>query len=330
MTALTDRTPDVAASEARPRGVPPHRPLLALAAAMAVLAAVSTVGLIVDPREVLGAPLWAKPLKFALSILIYAVTFAWLIGLTHGRLRRVAWWAGTVATIGLIIEMVIIVGAAAAGGTSHFNVSTPFATALWSIMAASIAVVWVATLVVAIALFRAPLGDAARTLAIRAGSVIALGGMALAFLMTSPTSEQLSDFRGVAGAHAVGVADGGPGIPILGWSTDGGDLRIPHFVGMHALQGLILLVLALEWASRRIALLADGEVRRRLVGIAAVLWLGTVIIVTVQALAGESIVRPSTAITTAAVALGIVGAIAATWVLGRGLRRIRRSDLARG
>lgn len=76
--------------------------------------------------------------------------------------------------------------------------------------------------------------------------------MAVAFLMTGPTSEQLNDFQGIAGAHAVGVPDGGAGLPFLGWSTEGGDLRVPHFVGMHALQALPLGLLALEWASARV------------------------------------------------------------------------------
>src|SRR5690606_9244470 len=113
----------------------------------------------------------------------------------------------------------------------------------------------------------------ARTLAVRSGAIIALIGMGLAFLMTGPNADQLNDFQGVAGAHAVGVADGGPGLPLLGWSTVAGDLRIPHFIGMHALQFIPLALLAIEFASRRIPRLRDEAVRHGLVAIISIAYL---------------------------------------------------------
>ena len=295
-------------------GIRWHRPLLVLAAAMGVLVVVCLVGLVVDPRESLGVNVWEKPLKFAISTAVYAVTWSWLIGQLQ-RFQRVAWWAGTISAILLLIELVIITGAAAAGITSHFNVSTPFNTVLWSIMAASIGTLWVATFVVSIILFRNPLGDRARTLAIRAGALIALAGMALAFLMTGPTAAQLDDWQGIAGAHTVGLADGGPGLPLLGWSTVAGDLRIPHFIGMHALQAIPLALILIELAARRIAVLRDMDVRYRLVAIVSAAYVAVLAVLTWQALRGQSIVAPDAATATATLVIAALALAAAAVVL---------------
>jgi len=295
-------------------GIRWHRPLLVLAAAMGVLVVVCLVGLVVDPRESLGVNVWEKPLKFAISTAVYAVTWSWLIGQLQ-RFQRVAWWAGTISAILLLIELVIITGAAAAGITSHFNVSTPVNTVLWSIMAASIGTLWVATFVVSIILFRNPLGDRARTLAIRAGALIALAGMALAFLMTGPTAAQLDDWQGIAGAHTVGLADGGPGLPLLGWSTVAGDLRIPHFIGMHALQVIPLALILIELAARRVAVLRDVDVRYRLVAIVSATYVAVLAVLTWQALRGQSIVAPDAATTTATLVIAALALAAAAAVL---------------
>lgn len=295
-----------------------YRPLLGLAAAMAVLTVVALIGLAVDPRQVTGLPLWAKPLKFAISTALYAVTFSWLIGQLE-RFRRLGAIAGAITTVGLAIELLLITGVAITGQTSHFNISDGLHATIWYSMAGAIAAVWIMTLLVAVALFRTPLGDSARTLAIRGGTVIAIVGMALAMLMTVGDEEGYA--RGIAGAHTVGLADGGPGLPILGWSTVAGDLRIPHFVGMHALQLLPLLAIVLELLARRSPRFADPRVRFRLVAVATATYSAAVVIVTWQALIGQSIVHPSGPVLAAGIGVTLLAAAAVLAVLAPSARR---------
>ncbi len=306
-----------------------HRPLIVVAFVMALGAVLCVVGLLVDERQLLGQPLWLKPLKFCISIVFYAVTLAWMIGLAPAR-RRLLGALGNVVVLALVLEMIAIGGAAALGTTSHFNVSSPAAAAAWSVMAASIVVVWLVTVVLALVLFRAPLGDPARSLAIRGGLVIGLVGMALAFLMTGPTAGQLNDFRGIAGAHAVGVADGGAGLPFFGWSTEGGDLRVPHFIGMHVLQALPLLVIALEWGARRLPLLRSTRVRLDLVRVATVGSAALVGVVLWQALRGQSIVAPDalTLVVGGSVAAVLVAGVILVLLRGRRAAVVERRDVA--
>lgn len=271
-----------------------HRPLMIVGLACAALVPLGLVGMLIDPRVLLGAPIWLKPVKFAVSIAIFCVTWAWLYAQLRERRGRArpAFAAGTVAAMALAIEMVVLVVQAGRGTTSHFNVTTPLNTTLWSIMGISIVVAWLVTLWLTAALFGLRGLDPARSLAIRAGALIALAGMALGFLMTSPTPDQLADFQGIAGAHTVGPPDGGPGLAVVGWSTVGGDLRIPHFVGMHALQILPLLLIGLELTAARVSILADPRVRHDLVATATAGYVGLLALLTWQALRGQSLLAP--------------------------------------
>lgn len=87
------------------------------------------------------------------------------------------------------------------------------------------------------------------------------------------------------------MADGGSGLPLLGWSTVGGDPRIPHLVGMHALQSLPLFAILLGALASRFPRLRPVRCRRALVRIAGVGYAGLVALVTWQVLRGQSIVR---------------------------------------
>ena len=293
-----------------------HRPLMVVGLVCAAAVPLGVLGTLVDPREVLGAPVWLKPTKFAVSIAIFCVTWAWLYDQLRSRRGRTrgAFLAGTVAAVALAVEMVVIAVQAGRGTTSHFNYTSRLDAGLWTTMGISIVLVWLATFWVAAGLFAVRDLDPARTVAIRAGAVLALAGMALGFLMTSPTPDQLADFRGIAGAHTVGVPDGGPGLPLVGWSTLGGDLRVPHFVGMHALQLLPLLLIVFELAAGRAARLADPRVRRDLMTTAAAGYTGVLALLTWQALRGQPLVAPD-ALTVAAAGvltvLVVAGAVVA-------------------
>jgi len=276
-----------------------HRPLIVVAALMAALSLATAVGIVADDRTLLGVPVWLKPFKFSVSIAIYTVTIAWMISLLE-RWRRFGWRLGTVIAGTMLIEMVIIVGQASRGRQSHFNSRTPLDATLYSIMGATIAIAWLSTLILAILLLIQRLPDRANTLAVRFGLLIGLGGMGVGFLMTLPTRAQLSTGEAptVIGAHSVGVQDGGPGLPLVNWSTTGGDLRAGHFIGMHALQILPLLALALTIAARRFDRLRDEQVRARVVVVAGAAYAAFTALLVWQALRGQPLVHPG-ALTTA-------------------------------
>ena len=92
----------------------------------------------------------------------------------------------------------------------------------------------------------------------------------------------------ISGAHTVGGPDGGPGLAGTGWSRSHGDLRVPHFVGLHAVQVLPILALLLRRRS-----IADSA-RVRLVIVAAASYASLFVILLVQALRGVPIVAPDT------------------------------------
>jgi hypothetical protein len=296
-----------------------HRPLIVFTAASAVVAVVALVGIFADPRVLTGVPIWLKPFKFSVSFVLYGATLAWMLSLLPRR-SRIAEWAGTIIVATSIAEMIVIVGQVIRGQTSHYNETTPLNSALWQVMGTSILVLFMAHLVIAIVLLRSRLADRAAAYAVRLGLGLSLLGMLAAVPMVLPGQAPADD---IAGAHSVGVRDGGPGLPLVGWSTTGGDLRIGHFVGLHALQALPLLAILLTLLSRRAVRLTETT-RVRLLVVAGVAYGVLTMLLTWQALRGQPLLRPDALSLAALAALAVATATATALVLARG----RRAELA--
>jgi hypothetical protein len=303
--------------------------LTILAITMLITFVATLLGIFVDHRVITGAPAWLKPGKFAISVSIYCFTFVWMLGFVENRPRLVRLVAN-VTTASLVVEMVVILTQAARGTTSHFNQTTPLNTALWFAMGAFIVLVWMMNLLLAIMLLLQRMPDRAFAWSLRLGLLISAVGMAAAFFMVTPTPEQAARIAGgygprIIGAHSVGVTDGGPGLPVLGWSTVGGDLRIAHFVGLHALQVLPLLGWLLTSRKRVLALLSASD-RLALVWSAGVTYLGLVLMLTWQALRGQSVVHPDTKTLAAASSLVAAFAISVLITVLRVRNRNRRTQ----
>ena len=181
-----------------------------------------------DERLVTGINPWVKPIKFALANALYLLTVGWLfhhLPATADARRRVS----RIVAVTITAETVLITLQAARGTTSHFNVSSILSAGIQGLMGLMIVLNTGAVVYAAVRFWRGrPAIPAPYLWGIRLGLLI--------FLLAS-----LEGFAMVRlGAHSVGVADGGPGLPLINWNTRAGDLRVAHFVGLHALQVLPL------------------------------------------------------------------------------------------
>ncbi|MEV6036274.1 hypothetical protein AB0L65_34320 [Nonomuraea sp. NPDC052116] len=307
-----------------------HGPLSYCAAALAVLAVGCAIGLAVDGRTLMGQGVWLKPIKFAISLGLYALTLAWMIGQAR-RWRRTLWWLGTVTVGGFLLpEITAITFQAARGVRSHFNFATGLDETVFMIMGGAAYLGWLLTFAMGILLMAQRRLDRAMAWAIPLGLAISLAGMSVGYLMTAPTPGQAEGLaRGLSlttiGAHSVGAPDGGAGMAVTGWETGAGDLRVAHFVGLHALQVLPLVAIGLRLLARRFPILAGAGVRTALVVVAALGYAGLTGLVLWQAQRGQALVHPDASTLGAAAALAGLVSVCAAVVLAVSARRPRAS-----
>ncbi len=312
-----------------------HRPLLVTAGVMGVLAVSCLCAMMIDDRRILGESVWLKPAKFGFAFLTYTLTLAWLLSIPH-RGARVTWWMGTLFAVTGLVDVGFIVLQAARGTFSHFDTETDPVNSIGQLVFASgVPGLFIANLVVAVIVSWQRLLDRPTSRAVHAGLAIAVAGMALGYLMgfTGEQTVQAADGHLVrlAAGHTVAdpglaVRDGVRDMPITHWSTLGGDLRIPHFAGLHGIQILLAVVAVTAWFARRRPWLDEG-VRARLVGVLALGYAGLVALLLWQALRGQALIHPDRSTLLTGAALVAVTLAAAIAVLGFGYRK-RSASLA--
>lgn len=230
-----------------------------------------TLGLsLVDTTEILGISRWIKPMKFFFSIAIFVWTIAILLNLLKGeeRFSRIISWLMILIFVG---EMLGIAGQPLRGTTSHFNVKTAFDGGVYAMMGVLIVLNSLLVAAVTYKFFSTKVELPPTVLcSIRLGLLIFLAGSIEGGYMSAQIG------------HTVGAADGGPGLPLTNWSTTAGDLRVAHFLGLHAIQVMPLLGVLLE---KR-----DLPYRLTLVFGAAILYFGFFVAVLVQALTGRPLI----------------------------------------
>ncbi len=202
-----------------------------------ILAIVCLVGLFIDDRTLAGVNVWLKPLKFSISGAIYIFTVGYLMTLypysktKKNILNNIVSWT-------LLVEIGIIVFQGARGVQSHYNQSSLFDGLLFAAMGILIAINVLVMVLFIFDTLRLKLKTTKPIqLALLFGWIIIVVGSWIGGQMISQMS------------HNVGVADGGAGLPLVNWSTVGGDLRAAHFFALHGIQiiPLFAFMLSKKW-----------------------------------------------------------------------------------
>lgn len=245
---------------------------------MVLMLALGAVLWTIDKRLIGEVSVWAKPMKFAVSLAVHMATLALVVGLLGAgwRMGTVLALVAAACALASLGEMIYIIVQAARQQASHFNLATPFTRAMYSAMAAGAVVITLSAAAVGVAAFfdrQAEMAPALR-LAILLGFV---GGAILTLITAFTIGGRLSPH---VGAHP----PGGARMAVTGWSMVVGDLRVAHFLATHMIQAIPLVGLIAARSLPPPAAMAA-------VWIAAVGWSGLVWLTYQQALAGRPLPR---------------------------------------
>jgi hypothetical protein len=228
-----------------------------------------------DERLLNGISVWVKPLKFQFSEIMLIATILIAFSLIEPAKQDTSLLkigVNLVVVCG-ILEVLYIMLQAARGVASHYNNSTKLEAIMYPIMGVGAILMVVGAFIVGYVIFRTPKSEQFE--GFRLGSAL---GLMLGAVFTLIAAGILS---GNVGGHWVGgIKSDIGGVPFLGWSRTGGDLRVAHFFATHLMQVLPILGL--------ISMKLKQENQRKVIFAGSLVGIGVVLFTLWQAKQGLS------------------------------------------
>ena len=187
---------------------------------------------LVDARLIAGVSVWEKPAKFFLSLIVQAISVAWAISLLQKPARgvKLATWMFVAA---IIVEMSYMIFRASRGEPSHFNTSTLFANIMYALMGVGAITLTGTSAFVGWRVWQ----QRGTSFMHEAAGIGLMFGSLLGTIAGGYLSQQHGHWIG-------GDMNDATGLAFFHWSTTGGDLRVAHFIGLHAAQAVPLAALS--------------------------------------------------------------------------------------
>lgn len=217
----------------------PYLTALTIFLALMMLPTLSAMAL--DDRLHNGINIWIKPFKFEVALVMYVATLAvfarWIPIFTRQKL----WFKifNIVVITSIVLEIMWIKGSAAAGIASHFNVASPLMATAYSIAGLAAVILTSGALVYGFLIWR----NKNTALSKPMHFAIWFGSISMAITTTIAASYMAAQTGHLVGGNLLDVE----AMPIMGWATDGGDLRVAHFFASHIIHILPLFVLFTSW-----------------------------------------------------------------------------------
>jgi hypothetical protein len=188
-----------------------------------------------DPRQLNAINIWAKPMKFYVSVGLHMMTLAFVARFINADIRGKfsVYGLSWVLTFTVIAELAYLTIQAARGRHSHWNFETQFESLMYAAMGVGAVIMILVAAVIGLLVYLYPVRKMGQGL--RLGILL---GMVLGFITTLIVAGYMSSQN----SHWVGgVPSDADGLPIVGWARGGGDLRVPHFFATHLMQIIPLI-----------------------------------------------------------------------------------------